>query len=223
MVNFARRVGKCNFDLSDIPSEKVSPYRDTTGIEREAFQKMLGTLNRSTLKGKRDYAILVLLWTNALRRAELVRLNLGDLDLPSARVKIYGKGKGSQYQQVSLSAGAVAALRDWLSARAQELYAPSSADSPLFISVNDGYRQRLSVSTIYRLVRTTAEKAGIEKIISPHRIRHSSITTALDETNGNVRAVQKLSRHSNLNTLMIYDDNRQNQQKEMSDLLDSLL
>ena len=184
---------------------------------------MLGTVNRRTVKGKRDYAILVLLWTNALRRGELVALNLADLDWQSAQLKIYGKGKGNQSQQVSLSGGAMAALQDWLEARSQELYAPCQADSPLFISVNDGYRQRLSVTTIYQIVRRAGEKAGIEKIISPHRIRHSSITTALDQTNGNVRAVQKLSRHSNLNTLMIYDDNRQNQQKEMSDLLDSLI
>jgi len=59
--------------------------------------------------------------------------------------------------------------------------------------------------------------------MSPHRIRHSSITTALEVTNGDVRKVQKLSRHSNLNTLMIYDDNRINHQGGITDLLDSLI
>jgi len=48
-----------------------------------------------------------------------------------------------------------------------------------------------------------SEKAGIKKPMSPHRIRHSAITAALDATDGDVRKVQKLSRHRNLNTLMI--------------------
>ena len=65
--------------------------------------------------------------------------------------------------------------------------------------------------------------AGIDKVMSPHRIRHSSITEALNLTNGDVRKVQKLSRHSNLNTLMIYDDNRQNLQGEVTGMLDDLV
>jgi integrase/recombinase XerC len=56
--------------------------------------------------------------------------------------------------------------------------------------------------------------------MSPHRIRHSSITTALDKSDGDVRKVQKLSRHKNLNTLMIYDDNRNHDQLELSELLE---
>ena len=59
--------------------------------------------------------------------------------------------------------------------------------------------------------------------MSPHRVRHSSITAALDATDGNIRKVQKLSRHSDPKTLMIYDDNRQRAQKEVSDILDELI
>ncbi|MGF1487528.1 MAG: hypothetical protein ACFBSE_10605 [Prochloraceae cyanobacterium] len=67
-----------------------------------------------------------------------------------------------------------------------------------------------------------SREAGV-KIISPHKIRHSSITTALDPTDGDVRRVQKLSRHKNINTLLVYDDNRKNLQGEVTDLLDDLL
>jgi integrase/recombinase XerC len=69
------------------------------------------------------------------------------------------------------------------------------------------------------MVDAVAKAAGINKKLSPHRIRHSGITAALDATGGDVRKVQKLSRHANLNTLMIYDDNRLNVQGEISDLL----
>jgi len=69
-------------------------------------------------------------------------------------------------------------------------------------------------------VQKYAKAAGIDKVMS---IRHSSITEALNLTNGNVRKVQKLSRHSSLNTRMIYDDNRQNLQGEVTDMLDDLV
>jgi integrase/recombinase XerC len=72
-------------------------------------------------------------------------------------------------------------------------------------------------------VQRTAQQAGIAKTMSPHRIRHSAITAALDATNGNVRKVQKLSRHRKLDTLMIYDDNRTNLQGQVSSLLSELV
>jgi integrase/recombinase XerC len=59
--------------------------------------------------------------------------------------------------------------------------------------------------------------------MSPHRIRHSAITAALDATDGNVRKVQKLSRHKQIDTLMIYDDNRQRVQGELTGLLSDLV
>jgi integrase/recombinase XerC len=57
-------------------------------------------------------------------------------------------------------------------------------------------------------VRKFSEAAGIDKVVSPHRIRHSAITAYLDASDGNLRAAQGLSRHANLNTLNRYDDNR---------------
>jgi integrase/recombinase XerC len=59
--------------------------------------------------------------------------------------------------------------------------------------------------------------------MSSHRLRHSAITAALDATDGNVRKVQKLSRHAKIETLMIYDDARENAQGELSDLLSDAL
>jgi integrase/recombinase XerC len=67
-----------------------------------------------------------------------------------------------------------------------------------------------------------SEKAGIKKQMSPHRIRHSAITAALDATDGDVPKVQKLSRHRNLNTFMIYDDNRGPDQQNITEMLDSM-
>lgn len=100
----------------------------------------------------------------------------------------------------------------------------ASADSPLFIAVdNANYGRMLRGNGIYTIVDSLCKKAGISKKMFPHRIRHSSITAALDATDGNVRKVQKLSRHASIDTLITYDDNRQNYQSEISQILDDLV
>jgi integrase/recombinase XerC len=65
--------------------------------------------------------------------------------------------------------------------------------------------------------------AGIKKQMSPHRIRHSAITATLDATGPDARKVQKLSRHKNLNTMLVYDDARTAAQTEVSNILDEVM
>jgi integrase/recombinase XerC len=74
---------------------------------------------------------------------------------------------------------------------------------------------------IRKIIVRHSEKAGIDKQVFPHRIRHSAIR-ALDATDSNVRKVEKLSRHKNLNTLMIYNDNRGRDQQDVTEMLDSM-
>jgi hypothetical protein len=97
-------------------------------------------------------------------------------------------------------------------------------DAPLFIALDFcNFGHRLTGESIRRTVVGACIAAGINKQMSPHRIRHSAITAALDATDGNVRKVQKLSRHANLETLMVYDDNREKAQLEITELLDDLI
>jgi integrase/recombinase XerC len=219
LVRYATKVGKCEWNLASITGEKVKSYRDTTGIEPEAFKQMMLLCDRATVKGKRDYALLRLLWENALRRGEVSALNIGDFDVDSRRLWILGKGRGSQKEAIAISTPLIQALSDWLAVRCE-----LTPFQPLFVSIAHlTYGHRLSGTSIYRIVRELAAMAGIKKTISPHRIRHSGITAALVVTGGDVRRVQKLSRHSNLNTLMIYDDNRLNHQSEISEILSELI
>jgi integrase/recombinase XerC len=205
--------------LEAVKGEKLCAYRDTTGIDPEAFKRVLGGIDRTSLKGIRDYALMMLLWSNALRRSEVSKASIADFDPVAKTLRIFGKGRGNQSEIVSLGSGTVNAIEAWLSARGEH-----QPDKALFCSVNIGYRDgRLCPQAIYDIVKSRCQDAGITKVMSPHRIRHSAITAALEATGGDVRRVQKLSRHSSLNTLLIYDDNRKNHQKEVSDLLDSLV
>ncbi|MEI6328574.1 MAG: tyrosine-type recombinase/integrase [Pseudanabaena sp. ELA645] len=219
LVNFAAKLGKCGWNLDDIQTETVQSYRDTSGIKPDGIRKMLLQIDRSSDKGKRDFAILRLLWDNALRRNEVVSTNIGDFDFEGRSLQILGKGRGSQKSLISLSMGTTNAIQDWLSQN--ETRDPKH---PLFTALDRGHRgHRLTGTAIYQIVDQLAKEVEISKQMSPHRIRHSAITAALEATNGNVRKVQKLSRHKKLDTLMLYDDNRTNMQGEVSDLLGDLI
>ncbi|MGB2925833.1 MAG: tyrosine-type recombinase/integrase, partial [Limnothrix sp.] len=220
LTRLANQLGQCRFTLDGIKGEKVVHYRDTTGVKQNVYRQILEIPDRNTISGKRNYAILRLLWDNALRRGELVQINLDDLNAESRTLAILGKGKGTQKQKVTLSQATVAALQAWLSARPGK----KGKDQPMFIALDRAHLgHRITGTAIYQLVRKTAKAAGIEKVMSPHRIRHSGITAALDATKGDVRKVQKFSRHADLNTLMIYDDNRKNVQGEITEILADLI
>jgi integrase/recombinase XerC len=224
-VDYARQSEQCNFNLADVACLKAESYGDTTGIEVAGFREMLQIPDRSTIKGIRDYAILRLLWDNALRRNEICSLDVGDFD-KSGRLSILGKGK-IQKSQIDLSPATTIAISQWLAARdnyrSRSVSCGESSD-PLFISLDRRSKgHRLDGSTIYRLVRKFSEAAGIDKVVSPHRIRHSAITAYLDASDGNLRAAQALSRHANLNTLSRYDDNRHQYQAIATNTLADLV
>jgi integrase/recombinase XerC len=205
LVNYARRIGKCDWSLTDVKGEKVQPYRGTSEVSVAGFKKMAVIPSLDTLKRKWDYALLRLLWENALRRrGEVSKANVGDFEPDAGKLLIYGKGRGSQGETITLSFHVVAALEEWLLARGS----PGN-HAPLFCALDRAqFGHRLSTTPIYRIVRGIARQAGIKKAISPHRIRHSAVTAALYATQGDVRQVQNFSRHANLDALMIYDDNR---------------
>ena len=182
------------------------------------MRALLSVPDRNTRKGRRDYAILLLLWENALRRAEVVSLDVADLEVEEATLWIKGKGQ-AQKTAIDLSSRTVEALQEYLATRPN-----LGGTSPMFASEDRAKKGdgRLTVDGLYALIRRLAKDAGITKPMSPHRMRHTSITAALDGTDGNVRAVQKLSRHAKIDTLMLYDDARQKQQKAISEMLSTI-
>lgn len=215
LVSYAQRVGKCSWSLEEVEGEKSRAYRDTAGVDPATYQRVLATCDRASVKGARDYAILRLLWDNVPRRNEVSRANVSDFDPDAKTLLILGKGRGTEKVAIDLSGATVQAIVDWLQVRSP--YIPAD---PLFICLDNASRgHRLSGNAIYELVRAAAVVAGMSKILSPHRVRHSGITTALELSNGDVRRVQKLSRHAKADTVLIYDDNRVNHQKSLTELL----
>ncbi|MBD2254543.1 tyrosine-type recombinase/integrase [Nostoc parmelioides] len=218
LVHKGRVLGVCGYTLEDIKGETVIKYRDTSGVTPQEFKQILLTCDRTTAKGVRDYALLRLLWDNALRRGEIAKLKMGDFDRQNSRLMVLGKGRGSQREAIDLTPKTRDAICYWLAFRGL-----ASTKDALFVALDPNTPGHpLSDTGLAKMVRTRAKKAGITKPLSPHRIRHSSITAALD-AGQSVREVQKLSRHIKLETLMIYDDNRQQHQLKVSSVLADLV
>jgi integrase/recombinase XerC len=219
-VKFARKVGATQADPGGfIAAEKVVSYRDTRGITPAQARQLLQQPDIATLKGKRDYALLRLLLENALRRAEALTVTVGDFDPEARTLTISGKGRGTQRERVTLSIAAVSALRTYLDARGE-----AEANAPLFISLSPAaFGHPLTPDGLYKTIQALAKQAGLDNRLSPHRLRHTAITMALDASGGDVRRVQRLSRHARLETLQIYDDNRTDLQGEVTDLLSGIL
>lgn len=219
LAKYAYDVGVCQWklDVDALKQGKVEVYRDTRGVPPEDIQKILSYPDRSTMLGKRDYAMLQLLWGNGLRRAEVINLNIDYVDLGDRSLWVKGKGN-SDTLQIKMNNSTVEAVDEWLISR---LSYYSSGDDSLFISLSNINRgKRLCAQTLYNLVNEISKAVNITKKMSPHRVRHSAITTVLERNQGNIRKAQSFSRHADPKTLIIYDDNLNAAQSEMSELLE---
>ena len=226
LLTQARRLGAGNPDPKGLVlSEKVKAYRDTRGVTPAEMHRVLEhAKDKDTLEGKRDYALLLLLAQNALRRAEVSGCNVADFVAASRRLHVRGKGRGTQKEAVTLSERMVAALCAYLDAReAQHGLRARTPESPLFCHVarrSDGC-ERLGGHGIWEITARYGQQV-LGKALRPHQIRHTAITAALDASGGDMRAAQRLSRHKDIRTLQLYDDNREDLQGKMTHLLDAL-
>lgn len=213
LLKLARILGLCTYSI-EIENLKVELYRDTRGPGTDGVRKMMDILkDRPDPKSCRDFAMLRLLYDLALRRTEVVSLDLSHLDLEEKALWVLGKDRNNR-QRLSLPPETYTALAAWVKVRRKL----SDEPGPLFLSFSPAHpKGRLSDSALYRIVRGLGEKVGLK--VRPHGLRHAAITEALDVTRGDVRAVQRFSRHKSLNILLMYDDQRRDLAGEVSRLV----
>jgi integrase/recombinase XerC len=143
----------------------------------------------------RDRALMELLYSSGLRLAELVGLDLGDLDLKDRTVRLLGKGRKSRI--VPVGRLALAALRAWLKERA----ALAAADQLALFVGRSG--KRLGPRAIQARVSYWAKRQGLAVHVHPHLFRHSFASHLL-ESGGELRGVQELLGHADISTTQIY-------------------
>lgn len=136
------------------------------------------------------------------------------LDLDAGTVAVLGKGDGER-ELLTLPHETAAALRAWINVRGEE-------PGPLFVNFDRaGKGQRLTATSVYRMVRQLGERARVR--VRPHGLRHGAITAVLDLNGGDVRAAQRFSRHLDVRPLTLYDDNREDLRGRMARLVAAAL
>jgi len=190
-------------------------YSPTAGISREEARHILDSIDTSTLIGKRDYALWMLMLRTGLRRQEVVLCRtvcLGERDGYRVLTVI---GKGSKTRLAKLPVDVVRALDDWLSAAGV-----LDGDFPLFTEVRKVGRGKeatyavvgtrgLTVDGIWHIIRRRATKAGISSRITPHSTRVCFITLAL-KGGAPLHKVQYAAGHADPRTTERYDREQDN-------------
>jgi site-specific recombinase XerD len=167
-------------------------------LRREDVENVLtlvarGLAGENALQRRRDRALFACLWSCGMRRAELIGLDLTDLDLENRLLRVV-KGKGNKDRLIPLTAPAVAALRAYLEVR------PGASVPAVFLGRGD---RRLSASGVYKIVRTYMELAGIADHASPHTWRHT-IATIMREQGADLLFLREFLGHESTATTEIY-------------------
>ncbi len=211
LVRLGNTLGLVSWRL-DVEAVDSVTYRDTRGPGRDGVRAMVGQAKaRGDPKGLRDLAILRLLHDVALRRGEVVSLDLGHYDARRSALSILGKGR-KERELVSLPPPTKGALDAWVAVRGKQ-------PGPLFHRLDRAGAGggRLTGTAVYQIVQGLG--AGVGIATRPHGLRHSAITTVLDTNGGDVRAAQRFSRHRSVETLQRYDDNRADLGGQMAALI----
>lgn len=200
--------------VAGVKSHRV---RSTRPVGVDVLQRLwLILASRNDARGLRDAALFRLLYDLALRREEVAGLTVGDVDLDAGVVYVIGKGR-RQRAPYTLPRATQKALRRWLDVRGD--VAPSDA---LFISFDNCHEGHGITGTgIYHIVAGWGRLVGCD--LRPHGLRHAAITVALDATHGDVRSVQRYSRHAAVSTVLVYDDMRRDVGGEIATMVASSL
>ena len=192
-VKFMRSEGEIRRDpFLGVPMPKRQRTLPHFLTEAE-MQQILETPTSPGPAAQRDRALIELLYSSGLRRAEACVLNVGDIDFLSGTLRVFGKG--SKERIVPAGQIALTHLKEYLRSRG----GPADGE-PLFINQRG---TRLSEEGLVFLVRRWVRRSSLLKNVTPHVFRHSFATHLLNR-GCNIREVQEMLGHANLNTTQIY-------------------
>ena len=219
-LRWVAREGLMDSDLSNGITLPKLEQRLPKPIEPDELTRLLASLPRSTLLEKRDRALVHFLVSTGCRISEALALDR--TDVPRSGNRLVVTGKGSKQRSVYLTDDARLALEDYLAGR-------EDACMALFInfdrSAGDDRERRLTAAGARYIVKQVRTALGAWSFKSPHVARHTTATTLLEVTGGDVRLVQEVLGHANLNTLQGYtkivDSRKQDAYRRYQEFLDS--
>ena len=196
LTNIARNV-RGEASSRDFKKDSLSP---------EQARKVLDSIIRVTLIGKRDYAMINLMLRIGLRDIEVSRACIGDIrsDGDVSMIFVHGKGRSEKSDFLLLDEEALSPIEEYLDERAR-LRGKLRGHDPLFASESNNNRGgKMSPISISAIVKTALRNAGFDSDrLTAHSLRHSAITFSL-QGGATEREAQEMARHSSITTTMLY-------------------
>lgn len=194
-------------DLAEqIDSPRLEKYLPET-LNEPTVAKLLESIDTGKPLGKRDRAILELLYASGLRVSELTNARLENLFLEEEAIRVTGKGNKTRI--VPVGKAAREALSDYIETERRSLVSPKTG-SEIFLSK---WGKKLTTTRIWQIVKERAKLAGIDTNVYPHLLRHSFATHLLGN-GADLRVIQELLGHADISTTQIYTHVDQKQLRE---------
>lgn len=184
-------------------------------LTSDQVKAVLAGIDKDSLQGKRDYALVSLMVTGGLRDIEAKRANIEDLRAAGNNTVIYlqGKGRDEKAEYVIVPPQVERIIREYLKERGE-----TDATQPLFVSLsNNSKGQRMSERSISGICKAAMQAAGYDSSrLTAHSLRHTAVTLALIANDGNIQEAQQFARHKNIATTQIYAHNLEKQRNQCS-------
>lgn len=208
-------------DPKVVRTPRVSGASRTHGLSYGQAARLLESIDRTTLRGARDYAMVRWLLQLGLRRVELCGVTVADLGEERGHHTVRVAGKGGKDRLLPLKPSLWHATLTYLEASGRSLDR-EPATAPLFTSTRSRPAKPpvpLTDRTVWNVVTRYVRAAGIKKRISPHSLRHTAITLALD-AGATIRQAQTYAGHADPKTTVRYDRTREDLDKSAAHLID---
>jgi integrase/recombinase XerD len=204
--SWAEQEGLYKNIANKIKGSKLNREHKKDYLTSNQVKAVLSGIDRSTLKGLRDYAILSLMITGGLRTIEVSRANVEDIRAVGDSTVLYiqGKGREEKTDYIKIQPIVERAIRSYLKSDSRKL----NPKEPLFSSTsNNSKGKRLSTRSISGMVKNRLVKTGYDsERLTAHSLRHTAVTLTLlgGQT---LQEVQQFARHTNITTTQIYAHN----------------
>ncbi len=195
---FLLQDGYIEADPTELLESPKKPEHLPAVLTLQEVDALEAAIDQSLPEGRRDHAMIEVLYSCGLRVSELCGLQLSDLFLDEGFLRV--TGKGNKQRLVPVSPKAVGELKRWTDERRLIDIRPGEEDY-VFVSHRRG--RHLSRITVFHNLQVYARLAGIEKNISPHTLRHTFATHLL-EGGANLRAIQAMLGHESIATTQLY-------------------
>ena len=173
------------------------------------MKKLIESIDTAKALGRRDRAIVELLYSSGLRVSELTQARIENLDADEGVIRVTGKGNKTRI--IPVGTRAKEALEAYLSSERPGLVRSGRTSTHIFLSVRGS---PLSTNRIRQILKERARLAGLEKNIYPHLLRHSFATHLLGN-GADLRVIQEMLGHADIATTQIYTHVDQGQLKSL--------